>query len=159
MINSARSFLSPREDGTVHESILSNFPRSATLRDVNSDPPDLDSLSINLADRTFKDTYYLHYNRWMNILRVHSSIDSRMAVLRREVRILFNTYSTFSRYVSLLFVHLSNVIHNMKTFWKSRIQWTSPIKLWTARIFQQIWSRTWRSIPEKIIEKFGETTK
>ena len=36
-----------------------------------------------------------------------------MNALRTQVRALFNTYDTFSRYMAMLFIHLSSTIHNL----------------------------------------------
>lgn len=95
----------------MYELVLSNFPRNAYIRDVNSDPPDLDTLPLNLLDQSVKSCYYLHYNRWFNILNY--SRHTRMPAIRNMVRQFFNSYELFCRYVAMLFVHLSNIIHNV----------------------------------------------
>ena len=96
----------------LYENILSNFDPTARLRDVNSDPSDLHTTGLNLQDETVKHSYYLHYDRWCNILQ-HSR-DPRIPALKRELKLLgLNNHFLFPRYIAVLFIHLSNVHHNM----------------------------------------------
>mgnify|MGYP001012138992 CR=1 FL=1 len=67
----------------MYKSIFSTFPQNAPLRDLNSEPPDLDTETVNLQVQTVRRTFFLHYNRWMNIL--YYSRDTRMPAIQYSV--------------------------------------------------------------------------
>lgn len=64
---------------------------------------------------------------------MYHSMDPRMNAIRTQVRALFNTYDMFSRYIAILFVHLSNTIHNLPpdvVAWENEDEVTRYLEEW-----------------------------